>query len=127
MALATGLPLSRFDQTAAGVQAYRGCMGNLIAHVSARRRYVRYGFGRNNYCDRLGCVAHPARLISAGNASLKINGPARPPLRISDSSGVLSVWSLNRQRPSGEYPLIADPRPRPVAVSPAQKLTSLAA
>ena len=35
-------------------------------HVSARRRYVRFGFGRNNYCDCSDCVARPSRVIRLG-------------------------------------------------------------
>ena len=34
----------------------------LMPYVSARRRYVRYGFGRNSYCDCVGCVARASRV-----------------------------------------------------------------
>lgn len=35
----------------------------LMPFVSVRRRYVRFGFGRNNYRDCADCVAHPSRVI----------------------------------------------------------------
>ena len=38
----------------------------LMPNVSARRRYVRFGFGRNNYCDCSDCVARPSRVIRLG-------------------------------------------------------------
>ena len=37
-----------------------------MPNVSARRRYVRFGFGRNNYCDCADCVAHSSRVIRLG-------------------------------------------------------------
>ena len=38
----------------------------LKLYVSARRRYVRFGFGRNNYCDCSDCVARPSQMIRLG-------------------------------------------------------------
>jgi hypothetical protein len=37
-----------------------------MPHVITRRRYVRFGFGRNNYCDRADSVAYPSRVIRRG-------------------------------------------------------------
>jgi hypothetical protein len=37
-----------------------------MPYVSARRRYVRFGFGRNNYCDCVDCVARASRVIRLG-------------------------------------------------------------
>jgi hypothetical protein len=34
----------------------------LMPYVSARRSYVRYGCGRNNYCDSGDCVARASRV-----------------------------------------------------------------
>ena len=65
--------MAGFDQTTAGIKPNVSLWVTLMPYVSARRRDVRYGFGRNNHCDRAGCVAHPARVISPGSASLKIN------------------------------------------------------
>src|ERR1017187_7908586 len=33
-----------------------------MPYMSARRGYVRYGRGRNNYCDCVDCVARAARM-----------------------------------------------------------------
>jgi hypothetical protein len=38
----------------------------LMPDVSARRRYVRFGFARNNYCHCANCVAHPPCVIRLG-------------------------------------------------------------
>jgi hypothetical protein len=37
-------------------------MGDLLPYVFDRRDYVRYGFGRNNYCDSGDCVARASRV-----------------------------------------------------------------
>jgi hypothetical protein len=34
----------------------------LMPYVSDRRGYVRYGSGRNNYCDCVDCVARASRV-----------------------------------------------------------------
>ena len=65
--------LAGFDQTTVGIRHIVSVRVTLMPYLSARRRDVRFGFGRNSYCDRADRVAHPARMISAGSASLKIN------------------------------------------------------
>jgi hypothetical protein len=38
----------------------------LMPYMSARRSYVRFGFGRNNYCDCGDCVDRASRVIRLG-------------------------------------------------------------
>src|ERR1039458_1492032 len=38
----------------------------LMPYVSARRRYVRFGFGRNNYRDCADRMAYPSQVIRLG-------------------------------------------------------------
>jgi hypothetical protein len=58
--------LAGFAQTTAGIRPNLSSWVTLMPYVFARRRDVRFGFGRNNYCDRGGCVAHPAGMIGNG-------------------------------------------------------------
>lgn len=52
----------------------------LMCKVSARRRYVRFGYRRNNYCDCGGCVAHPSHVIRLGvQSSWSEVGPVAVP------------------------------------------------
>jgi len=55
----------------------------LMPNVSARRRYVRFGCGRNNHCDCADCVAHPARVIRLGVQSC---WPGVDPIAVPGSS-----------------------------------------
>jgi hypothetical protein len=66
--------MAGFDQTTAGIRPIVSAWVTLMPYVSARRRDVRFGFGRNNYCDRADCVARPSRVISECIAENQLTG-----------------------------------------------------
>jgi hypothetical protein len=71
----------------------------LMPYVSARRRDVRFGCGRNNSCDRADCVARPSRLIRLECiAENQLTGKtASPPLRILVPVGEAAAGAAGKQ------------------------------